>query len=301
MKKILFVILAISATIVSTSNLAFCVSKTITVDWSISDASNIEGYKIFFSYSSNMADKILACESNTPTITSLTCNNINIDRYPVYFTVVALTPDGEFESAIKSRDLRLSSVKEFQVKSTGDEQSASYAIDIRIDSSTNDAEEAADGDISLTSSDLELIYALSNQVVGLRFTNIGIPKGSQITNAYIEFEADEAQSETTSLIIKAENSASPQAFFSTAYNISDRATFSNYVEWNNIEPWSTVGQKYTTPNIAPVIQEVTNLNDWTEGNAIVFIITGSGHRTAESYDGKESAAPLLHVEYSVNP
>jgi len=30
---------------------------------------------------------------------------------------------------------------------------------------------------------------------------------------------------------------------------------------------------------------------------MVFIISGSGHRTAVSYDGSSSAAPLLHVEY----
>ena len=30
---------------------------------------------------------------------------------------------------------------------------------------------------------------------------------------------------------------------------------------------------------------------------MVFIITGSGERTAESYDGDPAAAPRLHVEY----
>jgi hypothetical protein len=30
---------------------------------------------------------------------------------------------------------------------------------------------------------------------------------------------------------------------------------------------------------------------------MAFIISGSGVRTAESFDGERAAAPLLHVEY----
>jgi hypothetical protein len=35
----------------------------------------------------------------------------------------------------------------------------------------------------------------------------------------------------------------------------------------------------------------------TNGNSLVIIITGTGERSAESYDGRPSGAPLLHVEY----
>jgi hypothetical protein len=34
---------------------------------------------------------------------------------------------------------------------------------------------------------------------------------------------------------------------------------------------------------------------------LVIIVTGTGERTAESYDGNPSAAPLLHVEYYYEP
>jgi hypothetical protein len=33
------------------------------------------------------------------------------------------------------------------------------------------------------------------------------------------------------------------------------------------------------------------------GNAIVFLVSGSGERTAESFEGRASGAALLHVEY----
>ena len=33
------------------------------------------------------------------------------------------------------------------------------------------------------------------------------------------------------------------------------------------------------------------------GNSLVLIITGTGERVAESFDGLPAAAPLLHVEF----
>ncbi len=57
------------------------------------------------------------------------------------------------------------------------------------------------------------------------------------------------------------------------------------------------GSDQQTPNIASVIQEIVNHSDWFEGNSLVIIITGTGERVAESYEGTSSGAPLLHVEY----
>jgi len=59
------------------------------------------------------------------------------------------------------------------------------------------------------------------------------------------------------------------------------------------------GANQRTPELAGVVQEIVTRSDWASGNAMVFIITGTGHRTAESFEGKAAAAALLHVEYSV--
>ena len=47
-----------------------------------------------------------------------------------------------------------------------------------------------------------------------------------------------------------------------------------------------------------MIQEIVDRAGWVEGNAVVIIITGSGARVAESYNGVAAAAPLLHIEYT---
>jgi hypothetical protein len=54
-----------------------------------------------------------------------------------------------------------------------------------------------------------------------------------------------------------------------------------------------------TPNLSPVIQEIVGRPGWAPGNALVLIITGTGKRVAESYEGDPGGAALLHVEYSL--
>jgi hypothetical protein len=60
------------------------------------------------------------------------------------------------------------------------------------------------------------------------------------------------------------------------------------------------GPDQRTPDIASLIQEIVNLTEWLEGNSLVIIITGNetNRRAAESYNGDQAGAPLLHVEYT---
>jgi hypothetical protein len=46
-----------------------------------------------------------------------------------------------------------------------------------------------------------------------------------------------------------------------------------------------------------VIQEIVGRPGWASGHSLVLIISGTGHREAEAYEGAAAAAPLLHVEY----
>ena len=81
---------------------------------------------------------------------------------------------------------------------------APQVVEVRVSSSADDAEEELDGDMSLDSSDLELIYDGEDQIVGMRFQGVHIPQGATITNAYVEFETDETDSTATSVMIQAE-------------------------------------------------------------------------------------------------
>jgi VCBS repeat-containing protein len=175
-------------------------------------------------------------------------------------------------------------------------------LDVRVAASSDDAEEDDAGGMSLASSDLELVFDGSNQVVGMRFNGIDIPLGATIVRAYIQFQVDETDTEATSLNIQGEAVDNAQTFASGSGNISSRARTSASVSWSP-PPWNTVGEAgfdQQTPDISSVIQEIVTQPGWASGNSLVVIITGSGHRTAESYNGDQTGAPLLHVEYKAS-
>ena len=178
---------------------------------------------------------------------------------------------------------------------------AAGSVDVRVNSGTNDAEQRLDTNaIDIASSDLELIQdpASSNQEVGMRFTIVNIPVGATINNAYIEFETDEITSGTTNLTVWGEANDNPAAFSTATSNITNRTKTSASVAWNTVPAWNTVSEKHQTPNISPVIQQIVSRPGWVSGNNIVIIITGSGSRVAEAYEGEAANAPLLHVDYT---
>jgi hypothetical protein len=74
-----------------------------------------------------------------------------------------------------------------------------------VAASDDDAEQSSTGAVTLNSTDLELVNddatSSGNQLVGLRFADIFVPRGAVITNATIQFTADESQSENTTLNI----------------------------------------------------------------------------------------------------
>ena len=139
----------------------------------------------------------------------------------------------------------------------------------------------------------------STQQVGMRFQGLTIPLGSTIVDAWVQFQADETDSEATSLIIEAEANVNPVTFSSSNGNISSRPRLPVFVPWSPVA-WNTVneqGPAQRTPNLAPLIQEVVNQQNWNNGNSVVPIISGSGKRVADSYNSNANGAALLHVEY----
>ncbi|MCP4712250.1 MAG: T9SS type A sorting domain-containing protein [Planctomycetes bacterium] len=175
-------------------------------------------------------------------------------------------------------------------------------FDVRINNSSDDAEEGViTGGMYLNSSDLEIIQDGSvEQMVGVRFNDVTIPQGAAIFNAYIQFQVDETSSSSTMLTIHGHDIDYAPAFTTAANNISSRAATAASVNWNP-PAWDAVGAAgvdQRTTSITPVIQEITNRPGWTSGNSLAIMISGSGSRVADSYDGDPSGAPLLHLEYA---
>ena len=176
----------------------------------------------------------------------------------------------------------------------------SQTVSSQVSSPSADAEERiSSGSIDLTSSDLELGADGSNpQIVGMRFASLNIPNGATVINAYLEFEVDETGSSATSVTISGEKADNPAVFTTANKNISNRLKTVSQIPWNNIPAWNTVNAKQQSPDISSIISEVVSRPGWTQGNSLVITISGSGRRTAESFNGEAANAPKLTVTYS---
>ena len=179
--------------------------------------------------------------------------------------------------------------------------SAPTIFEKRVVSGLDDVEQrGAAGAMSLTGGDLELVNdGTTVQTVGIRFTNIDIPQGAIITSAYLQFQADEVGSSATSLLIRAEDADDAAAFANVANNVSSRTKTDAAASWSPAA-WTTVGEAglaQRTPDLSAIVQEIVSRGGWSALNDMAFIITGTGTRTAEAFEGGAARAPLLHIEY----
>jgi secreted PhoX family phosphatase len=189
-----------------------------------------------------------------------------------------------------------------------------------VNSDTDDMEEYVNTGIhDIASSDLELVQestsdATSQQIVGLRFKDIKVPKNAVIQNAYIQFTYDNTKTlDPCVLTFKVENSANPATFTDNLnFELARRPKLADSVRWT-VPSWAggatgTRGAAQRSTNLAALVQRLVNRADWNSGNPMAFYITGQGTREAESYEGavghsQPGYAPELVIQYlgSGNP
>jgi hypothetical protein len=169
--------------------------------------------------------------------------------------------------------------------------------------SADDAEESPSGEVGLTSSDLEMTYDDGNQIIGIRYQDVPLQPSTEIERAYLQFEVDEASSEATRLEIRGQATDHAPAFDKESHNLSSREVTDGVVRWEP-EPWlgdPTTGPAQQTPDLAPILREILARSDWKKGNAIAFLIRGTGKRVATSADGGRQGYPKLVIETRVDP
>ena len=173
-------------------------------------------------------------------------------------------------------------------------------------------EEVSTGDVSFTSTDLEMMYDGSSlyQKIGLRFQKLPIPLGATITSATIRFKSDGSDSNSATFNIYLEDSANAQPFEdNSSGNVSARVKVPGQVFWD-VDNWSNNerGSDTTTPNLSGLLQNVVDKCDWTQGNSVVFIIEATGSsvtnsnniRDADTYDEDPTEAAQLIYSYTYN-
>ena len=158
-----------------------------------------------------------------------------------------------------------------------------------------------DGIVSATATGLGLADNANghHRLIGVRFPDVIIPHCATITSATIEFTAAELCTAPSALTIHGEAAGNARPLTNTSHNLSQRLLTHTMVPWSDIPSWTSVGEAHDTPDLSAIVQEIVNRDDWYSGNAIAFMISGSGHRRAASYAQQPVVAPCLHITYTL--
>jgi uncharacterized protein YjiK len=213
-------------------------------------------------------------------------------------TTASFSTPGTYVLRLTVNDSALTDSDDVTVQVVG--EGAPTTVEFPVATSSDDAEERPTGGVSLASSDLELVTdGTTQQTVGLRFSDVTIPHGAAILRSYVQFQADEVSTDAAALKVQGQAADNAATFQAVTANVSGRTRTVQEVAWTP-EPWPTVsarGAAQQTPDISSVVQEITDRPGWSAGNAVAIIVTGTGRRTAEAFEG--TRAPVLHVEYQV--
>ena len=213
-------------------------------------------------------------------------------------TTASFSADGTYVLRLSASDGQSTVVDDVIVTVRPDGGGGVTTVEAFVLTGSDDAEQGPSGGMDLVSTDLELVTDGSKvQRVGLRFGSLQVPAGATISRAWIQFQTDEVSTDTAALTLRAEAADNTPTYAGTNSNVSNRAVTSASVAWSP-PAWPTVSARTTaqqTPDISSLVQAVVSRPGWAQGNALGIQLTGTGRRTAESFEG--NFAPLLHVEY----
>lgn len=136
--------------------------------------------------------------------------------------------------------------------------------------------------------------------VGLRFSNVSVPRGATITSATLNFHAAETTSTASNYTIRIENSGNTSTFTDTARSISGTTKHADTVAWSVTDAWE-LDQPVAGPDITSLVQRVVNDNaDWCGNNAVSVYIAPrdfASSRRVYSFDHGQGMAPTLDITF----
>ena len=160
--------------------------------------------------------------------------------------------------------------------------------------------ESSQGWMSLDGTIIYMTQSPSSEYIGLRFQGINIPQGATINNVYMQFTnaSSTESSGDCNLSFHGENVGDASPYASVANNIYDRATTSASVSWSpsNWTIQEEAGLLQRSPDLTNIVQEIVNRADWSTGNAMSFIISGTGTRIIRSFDNDPDRATKIIIE-----
>ncbi len=164
--------------------------------------------------------------------------------------------------------------------------SEEYGVDKKID---------LDGSMQIGGYKSSSIKDSNKQRTAFRFTNVEIPDGAQVTNAYLEFTTTTTTSSNRMSNQKVRiEQGNPAEYVKTNGDVSSRDYSVLSVDYPQAAFISSKA-KHRTPDLSVLINE-NRLRGWKNGQSLAFMIDGDGYIGAV-YQGGSSYPPQLVVEY----
>lgn len=172
-----------------------------------------------------------------------------------------------------------------------------------------DAEEAYSGEVYLDEGPCDLVFDSSPdhwrsyQTTGFRFDGVEVPNGAIVADAYIQFTARTVENVNPCVLnIKAQLDTDAQPISWNNFDLSSRPSTNNSVAWSppnwNYVDEAGLGQR--TPNLKEVVQEIVDQSGWSTNNAVLFLLEGTGGRSAWSYNNDPLKSAQLCVTYTLD-
>lgn len=162
-----------------------------------------------------------------------------------------------------------------------------------ITASSDDARELGTGVIELSATTINT--SGTGVWLGFRYTNVTIPPGSVITNAY-QTVVTYGTNDDPNLDIYGQATDDAATFTTSSYNITGRSRTTAYVNWSATDIGT--GSK-NTPDLKTIIQEIIDRPGWSSGNdiALLWDSLGSSYIAIRTYD-YGSNIPSITIEYT---
>ena len=146
--------------------------------------------------------------------------------------------------------------------------------------------------------------AATEKLIAVRFEDIDIPQGADVTRANLQFLPSTDATGTNTWRIYAEDVDTSPAFSDTDFHLSGRYAANlttNYAEWT-VPNWTENSSVETTDTnssntLADVLTEVTSRTNWCGGNDITFFIEAQNDDALRYADSLELQSDAFILEY----
>lgn len=211
--------------------------------------------------------------------------------------------EGTSSSSVSSREARASDVGQSgspQLVISYDDTTANGCVEgggiYQVANSKDNSEEDRNG---YPNTGDELTFnPYYNDYIGIRFRNVNIPQGAEITEAYLEFTAYSTRTYGSgSMRIRGVADDDARDFHPNRRNRISNLPKTSGLTWSMPDFYSN--RDYQSPNIAAIVKEITDRSGWASGNDMAFVLDNfASYRGAYSFGGSPSKAPRLIIKFN---